>query len=69
LLTRCSPALLPLPSILNTLPSRIGAILNTSSDSLQTVTDGFGAGGVVDGFADAAASCADESAGGLGDAA
>ena len=64
-----SPALLSLPSVFNTLASRVGTILDTSSNSLQTVADGFGAGGVIDGLADAAASCADEAAGGLGDAA
>jgi hypothetical protein len=64
-----SPALLSLTSVLDALASRVGAILDTSSDALQTVADGFGAGGVVDGLADATASCADEASSGLGDAA
>ena len=63
-----SPALLSLTSVLDALASRVGAILNASSDALETVTDSLRAGGVVDGLANAAASCADEAAGGLGDA-
>jgi hypothetical protein len=63
------PALLSLTSVLNTPASRVGAILDASSDALETVTDGFGAGGVVYGLADAAASCANEASSGLGDAA
>ena len=68
-LARSSPALLSLPSVLNTLASGVGTILDTSSDALKAVADGLGAGSVVDGLANAAASCADEASGGLGDAA
>lgn len=64
-----SPALLSLTGILDALASRVGTILDASSDALETVADGLGAGGVVDGLTDAAASCTDEAAGGLGDAA
>lgn len=63
-----SPALLSLTGVLDALASRVGAVLDASSDALETVADGLGAGGVVDGLADAAAGCADEAAGGLGDA-
>ena len=64
-----SPALLSLAGVLDALASRVGAVLDASSNALETVADSLGAGGVVDGLADAAASCADEAAGGLGDAA
>jgi hypothetical protein len=63
-----SPALLSLTSVLDALASRVGAILDASSDTLKTVADCLSAGGVIDGLADATASCANEAACGLGDA-
>jgi hypothetical protein len=64
-----SPALLSLASVLGTLASRVASVLDSSSDALKTIADGLGAGGVVEGLADAAASCANKASGSLGDTA
>jgi len=62
------PAFLSLASVLDALASRVGAILDASSNALKTVADRLCAGGVVDGLADAAASCTDKASSGFGDA-
>jgi hypothetical protein len=62
-----SPALLSLTSVLGTLTSRVASVLDASSDALKTVTDRLGAGGVVEGLANAAASCANKASSSLGD--
>jgi hypothetical protein len=64
-----SPALLSLASVLGTLASGVASVFDASSDTLKTVTDRLGAGGVVEGLANAAASCANKTSGSLGDTA
>lgn len=63
-----SPALLSLASILSSLASGVASVFDASGDALKTIADGLGAGGVVDGLADATASCAYKATGSLGDA-
>lgn len=63
-----SPALLSLAGILGSLASRVASIFDASGDSLETIADGLGAGGVVDGLANTTASCTYKTAGSLGNA-
>lgn len=55
------PGLLTLAPILDA-ASQVGyAVLDPVGHALQAITDSLGAGGVVDGVAEATASCADQS--------
>jgi hypothetical protein len=61
--------LLPLSSVLGALASRVTRILDSTGQSLQSVADGFGAGGAVDRVSHPAACGSNNSASGLCDAA
>jgi hypothetical protein len=63
------PSELPLARVLDALGDAVGAALDAFGDVLEPVADGAGAGGLVDGVADAVAGGADDVAGGAEDAA
>lgn len=63
------PDLLSLTAILDASCYVRNAVFDSVGQALQTVTDGFGAGGVVDGLADAATGSAYEATSSARDAA
>ena len=67
--SRIPSRLLPLPSVLSTLASRVTCILDSTSQALQSVANSLGAGGVVDRVSDSAACGSDDSTSSLCDAA
>lgn len=60
---------LPLPSVLSALSNGVSTALDTVRHTLQTVSDGFGAGCIVDGLANAAAGRAYDATDSLGESA
>jgi hypothetical protein len=56
-----------LASVLGTLASRVASVFDASSDALKTITNRLGAGSVVEGLTNAAASCANKASSSLGD--